>query len=200
MGRQPEKPKKYEERLMDIFAFDEDDLDANEAGQLSPAQGAQLQRARNTALSTFALMWLLCGVLAAIVVVLGLRAPGLLPAVMAALLLTAGVSFAFSISRKLSADLRDRRVLAAEGRITLSMLGASDYFLGVEQMKFRLNKQETFLAFKNGDPYRIYYAPRSQRILAVKWLRENDDNLLADDEIDAAGAAEPEQPARRLHH
>ena len=36
-----EKPKKYEDRLMAALDFDEDDLDANQAGHFSAAQRAQ---------------------------------------------------------------------------------------------------------------------------------------------------------------
>jgi hypothetical protein len=36
---------------------------------------------------------------------------------------------------------------------------------------FAINKP-IFLAFKNGDPYRIYYAPHSKTLLSAEWLRD----------------------------
>jgi hypothetical protein len=30
-----------------------------------------------------------------------------------------------------------------------------------------------FLSFKNGDPYRIYYAPATKLILSAEWLRDD---------------------------
>lgn len=203
MSKAPEKPKKYEDRLMDAFAFDEDDLDANQAGQFSQAQIASLKAARNRAILQFVLMWLMIGVLSAIVVGLGMRAGGLLLPVMAALLVISAFSFIFSKARRLMQDLGENRILAAEGRVDLSIQGDYDYFLLVEKQRFRLKQKDIFLTFKNGDPYRIYYTPRSRQILSVEWLRENDDNLLdageshADLDFDSASETLPDQQLRR---
>ena len=115
------------------------------------------------------------------------------------------MSFAFSKSRWLIEDLRENRILAAEGRVDLSIQGDYDYFLLVEKQRFRLRKKDTFLTFKNGDPYRIYYTPRSRQILSVEWLRENDDNLLdeserqREDEVDATSDTRLDEQPRRLH-
>ena len=50
---------------------------------------------------------------------------------------------------------------------------------------FVVSKQ-VFLAFKNGDPYRVYYAPNSKRIVAAEWLRGEDNLLLDVDDFDEA--------------
>lgn len=182
MSKTPEKPKKYEERLMDVFRFDDDDLEANQAGQFSQAQIAHLKAARNTAIFQFALMWLFIGVLTAVVVGIGMRVEGALPPVMAGLLVISVLPFIFSKARRLMKDVRENRILAAEGRVDLSMRNYTDYSLFVDKQRFDLKQKEAFLAFKNGDPYRIYFAPHSKQILSVEWLRENDDNLLDEDE------------------
>ena len=39
-----DKPKKYEEHLMDALGFDEGDLAANQAGEFSKRQTARLKR------------------------------------------------------------------------------------------------------------------------------------------------------------
>lgn len=75
--------------------------------------------------------------------------------------------------------MRTNQVALAEGRVDLSLnalQNTAEYFLRVENMRFTI-KQNAFLTFKNGDPYRIYYAPHSKKILSVEWLRE-DDNLI----------------------
>lgn len=195
------KPKKYEERLMEALAFDEDDLAANQAGELSSRQVARLNREQ---LST--------GLGGALVLVFGIVIVSLvmgtvnfalmtLPALVILIAISAfflGLSAViWSRSRKLYADLVDRWVAEIEGRVDLSVRAgqnAASYYLrvgdGEDSVRFTV-KQRAFLAFKNGDPYRIYYARRSKRLLSAEWLRENDDNLLETPDI--AASSEPKR-------
>ncbi len=85
-------------------------------------------------------------------------------------------------------DLDERIVYATEGRIRLVLdeeRNNARYLVSVGSLTFVVGKQ-TFLAFKNGDPYRIYYAPNSKRIVAAEWLRGEDNLLLDDDDLDEA--------------
>lgn len=86
MNKAPDKVKKYEDRIMDVFAFDENDLEANQAGHLSQQQMVRLKKARNRAISTFALLATLLGFLAIIIVAAGFQASGILPPLAAGLL------------------------------------------------------------------------------------------------------------------
>ena len=178
------KPKKYEERLMDAFAFDEDDLEANQAGAFSRQQIARLNRDRR-AQALGGMFILLAGIIA---LALGFGAvdfafltPALVVILVGMSALFLGLPAAIWLrAAKATADLRENRVAEAEGRVDLSVRAvqnAASYYLRIGDMRFGV-KQAAFLAMKNGDPYRIYYARRSKRILSVEWLRENDDNLL----------------------
>ena len=76
---------------------------------------------------------------------------------------------------KFTADIRKGEVDVAEGRVILDVIGQGNsgnaYSARIENVTFAINKP-IFLAFKNGDPYRIYYAPHSKTILSPEWLRE----------------------------
>ena len=170
MGKAPEKPKKYEERLMDVFSFDEDDLDANQAGQLSRRQLNHLKAGRNSARYGGALLGLIGLMVLAILlpasVGSGFSASLIVPLVVGAIMAAGLVALSIR-ARRMSADLRENRVAESEGRVELQMKtgqNAASYYVTVDKRRFTI-KQKAFLAFKNGDPYRIYYAPHSKRIL-----------------------------------
>lgn len=203
-----EKPKKYEDRLMEALAFDEGDVEANRAGYFSEAQKARLNRDRRS--QALGEMFLLVLSLVGIVLVLGAVNLAYLTPPILAVLVGIGAFFLglaaliWARSSRTRADLRENRVAEAEGRVDLVVNSgqyAANYFLRVGDIRFTV-KQNAFLAFKNGDPYRIYYTPRSKRILSVEWLRENDDNLL-EALPDSASIAEPDaveaafEPGRR---
>ena len=182
-----EKPKKYEERLMDALAFDEDDLDANQAGHFSPEQRARFIGEQRKIAVFAGFFTLLLALWIGATRLNAAAAPALfvfIP-IFAALFLT----YAVKVLR-LSSDLREDRVLTAEGRVALSMKGSGsnqvECTVKVGAMRFRV-KQPVFLAFKNGDPYCIYYTRRSKRLLSAEWLRENDDNLIIEQPDDQAG-------------
>lgn len=170
-----EKPKKYEDLLMDALAFDEDDVAANRTGHFSNGQHARLRSQWNTEVSLAVLFTLVPIVLlAALLLTTHLPAATVIPVIALFTPLVVLLFAAFMVKAlRLRADLRDDQVLSAEGRISLQL----EYFLNVGDKRFPL-KERAFLAFKNGDPYRVYYSQRSKRLLSVEWLRENDDNLL----------------------
>jgi hypothetical protein len=189
VSKTSEKPKKYEERLMATFAFDEDDLEANQAGYFSAQQRDRFQAKHIKGVWTAAFFSLLvAGVLGGILV--GIPTPSPIQIILTVgILMFGGLLSFFALQiRRLRADLQEDRVLTAEGRIDLSLKtgqNKADYFLRVAGMRFPIKKR-AFLAFKNGDPYRIYYAPHSKRILSVEWLRDNDDNLIDETEVNQA--------------
>jgi hypothetical protein len=60
-----------------------------------------------------------------------------------------------------------------EGPVQLDVVTGNKslrYSLAVGDAQFYVQKP-VFLAFKNGDPYRIYYAPAAKMIVSAEWLR-----------------------------
>jgi hypothetical protein len=179
-----QKHQKYEDHLMQAIGFDEADLEANRAGQLTYRQLNRLKSA--SVLAT--LGWGISALVAAVglmILLLMTQSIEKFPADVTFLLVASGggviggLILYFGLkAKRLSTDLREKRLTAVEGRIDLSLTGGqyTSYTIRVADLHFPA-KKEAFLAFKNGDPYRIYYAPHTKRILSVEWLRE-DDNLL----------------------
>lgn len=188
---------------MDVFAFDENDFNANQAGHLSRRQISSLKSARNRSVTTFALLSVLLGFLAIVIVAAGFQTVGILPPLLAGFLAVLAMYAVFGRNaQSLLKDMNENRVAVVEGRVDLSLnalQNTAEYFLRVENMRFTI-KQNAFLTFKNGDPYRIYYAPRSKRILSVEWLRE-DDNLVDKGEYaELQVASEPDAAAIEAHN
>lgn len=167
------KLKKYEEVLMAAFDFDTADLAANERGNYSEHQIAALHHQRRRYVVTGAIMAGLMLLFLAFVVLTSSQLAALFNGVAVLGLLLAAFSTGQHVYR-LNRDLQTP-VSAVEGRVELdarSVENGGDYVVQVEEQKFKV-RREAFFAFKNGDPYRLYYAPHSQTILSVDWLRDD---------------------------
>lgn len=81
-------------------------------------------------------------------------------------------------------DYRSRQIVTAEGLIELK-IWQQGYTIQLGDLSFHLNSKAAF-AFKNGDPYRLYYLPESLTLLSAEWLR--DDQLFIDEETDESQA------------
>lgn len=199
-----EKPKKYEERLMIAFAFDEDDLEANRSGYLSQDQFIRLKKSQNGTLLTLAIVSFVTLILFPVFFAWSLNVAIALLALVAALGIV-GFVYALNI-HNLRNDLRENEVCSAEGRIEISDKHEQNgikYFLRVDKRRFSI-KKEKYFALKNGDPYRIYYTPHTKRITSVEWLREGNDDFMEDargeDESEALNIefAPPDEKPKRL--
>jgi len=60
---------------------------------------------------------------------------------------------------------------AQVGRRIFAQRGSPPYYVTVQGVTWPIRGM-VFSAFKNGDPYAIYYAPHSKTILSAEWLRE----------------------------
>ena len=197
MSKALEKPKKYEERLMSAFAFDEDDLEANQAGHLSAHQAASLTTAQKKMLVAALIFTLMLAVSFGLLLLSRTPVP-FLPLLGVSMI---GASTAFFAAYEVGAyrlrsDLQEDHVLSAEGRIDLSLKtgqNKANYFLRVGGMRFAI-KQQKFLALKNGDPYCVYYTRRSKNILSVEWLRDSEDNLITVETGEQTGSVMDEMP------
>jgi len=187
------KLKKYEDVLMAAFEFNEVDLAANQAGSLSAGQVSALQQQRTRQIRSIAVM-------CALVIALGLFvmvAVSIVTIPMLAFILLFVVVATLNGGRslrQLNQDLGDR-VAEVEGRVEQDLRsaedGSGDYFVRLDERKFRV-KREGFLAFKNGDPYRLYYTPRGRKILSVEWLRDDDPFIAVEERRLSATRADSE--------
>ncbi len=185
------KPKKYEDHLMSAFACDEGDIETNKAGYLSRRQHDRLRRQRQQATSIWTLVVLL--ELLGFAFILPMAFTGYpiqlitSPLFFMVLIGLLGVYFGYR-AYNYGADLNENRVDSVEGTIDLTVSAAQytvAYLMTIDTLRFTLTKAQ-YSALKNGDPYRVYYTRYSKKVLAVEWLRDGEDNLLAPDEINAA--------------
>jgi hypothetical protein len=161
---------KPQQRLEDVIGFTDDDLEDNLRGDLSNRQISELLISRNTA-AVIAVITLLgsCGLFALVFTVND-------AALIVVVQIIAGITALWGLSRayRFQHDLRDGLEFI-DGPVHLDIKnagrGGADYLVAIEDVRFRV-KKDVFLAFKNGDPYRIFFAPHSKRILSVEWLRE----------------------------
>lgn len=62
---------------------------------------------------------------------------------------------------------------SVKGRVSLNIYEGKNggYSVAIDDIAFHVSSS-VFLAFKNNDPYRIYYAPSSKVILSAEALRD----------------------------
>lgn len=176
-----EKPKyKPEHVLMEAIGFTEEDLEANRQGYLTKKQCVHLNKERSKWL-TYSLVAAGVGFYFIVRILLDdipfyVTVPNKVP-IIGIILVFAGTTAThfFWKSRRFGTDLRNGETNFTEGRVQLDVdnAGRRDmyYTLAIQDIVFRVKKR-AFLAFKNGDPYCIYYAPHSKTILSAEWLRE----------------------------
>ncbi len=193
------KLKKYEDVLMRALNFTEDDLALNAAGQLS---AAQLNRLKTQRTSTAILAVALSVIVGGLLLFANVYARSLAPLVMMVLFVilftvVTGIIPAVQMTRDLQAGVQ-----VAEGRVELDTIARrrrTAYVVKLDGQKFKVRKM-TFLAFKNGDPYRIYYAPHSRTILSAEWLRDDDPFVERgdDDAAQAISAFDDQRTSRQM--
>lgn len=183
------KLKKHEEVLMAALEYTDDDLAANQSGAWSAGQVVALQQRRTRQARNLVVMCALVIALASFVAFVWSLAA--IPMLLLTLLFI-GVA-ALNGGRTIQRMTRDlgAGVAEVEGRVELDARSAEnggDYFVQVDMCKFKV-RREAFFAFKNRDPYRLYYAPHSQVLLSVEWLRAEDPFInSATDEVELRAA------------
>jgi hypothetical protein len=167
---------KPEHLLMEVLNFDEADLEANRIGRLSRDQLEDFSRRWRTMLIAIVFLTIfspLMFVLTIIVYVNDSNSRDFNGFLFVAIASAFGCLLIASRYKKTNADLNSGKVLFVEGRISFNVGSGrgQSFSVQIQNQIFRVNK-EIFLAFKNGDPYVIYYAPNSGTILSVEWLRD----------------------------
>ena len=167
------KPKTDPNTMIAVaLGIDEGDLEANNVGQIGRNQHRPLQQQRRNGLiwSAFSICLLGCAV------VLLINLPEIEEQTLTwfgfCCALYGFFYFAVHVFHAWR-DLHHNRIEFVEGRVnqTVSIIG-KNYKIRVGKRSFAVN-QATFLAFKNGDPYCIYYAPRTKTLLGAEWLAED---------------------------
>ncbi len=176
-----EKPKhKPEHLLMGAIGFTEEELEANREGYMSKRQRSRL----NAKHSSWGIRTILAvGItlfLCASAIIDGNRIGDTVEsrvAIIGFICIVGGTAIIYTRLKgaNFTADLRKGDIHIIEGRVVLDVSNQGNrgdfYTVRVEDTTFATNKP-IFLAFKNGDPYRIYYAPHSKTILSAEWLRD----------------------------
>jgi hypothetical protein len=177
MDKAKRKPKNEadatQEDLMWAIGFTPTDLEASREGVLSDHQRRKFQAERQTNLLTM----VLCSLFAIVVWVVGqnfISHENLI-----CLLIPVIVCVGIGLLKQLETfgyhrDLRQNRAEAVQGRVILDVSEKGKKAVYVVQLQHKVwpVKKTVFLAFKNGDPYVIYYAPHTNKILSAEWLRE----------------------------
>lgn len=138
--------------------FTLDDLEDNRGGRLSETQRALLRKSIAAEKDRSSVGGMLFGLFVGGVVMLLVGLPARLLGALDA--------------RKRQRDAEANEVRQISGRIRLDMKDKL-YTLTViepeQETTFMISKEQ-FLAFKNGEPYTLYYLPHSRMILAAEWL------------------------------
>ncbi len=146
------------------LAFTFEDLAANRAGMLTPAQRSRLRGVllRETLIySAFALVPLF-------VLIVLLNNPDISPFVLLALALIAlaFVLYVVGLQRSTRADLA-AQVSVVSGQIDLRDVGRGLYRLVIGKQSFEVSR-EVFSSFVNGRFYHIYYTPNLKTIVSAE--------------------------------
>jgi hypothetical protein len=177
---------KYEQTLATAFDFTEEDLAANQRGEVTPRQIEILTKKRNQN------RWLtlFSGVVLAFMVMGGLVALFVFPPfgiIFLAILAYIGRTV-FKQLNAFEQDLKTPQVEVVEGIVNLDIRRSTrttttgntsstktsiSYSVQIGDQTFTVN-EKVFLTFKNGDPYAIYFTPFAKTILSVDWLRDDD--------------------------
>jgi hypothetical protein len=158
--------------LQSALNFSYEDLEANRDGHLSSTQRSEFTLIErrwmvSAIIATLIIVWSILNAGGRIDVAIG---RGGIPWFIAA----GAMTFSWYKWKQYFDDLRSTEISALQGHVNLDMTvngKSSTLSLTIQDTKFDV-KKDVFLAFKNGDPYAIYYAPHSKTILSAEWLRQ----------------------------
>ncbi len=173
--------EEYVQYLHTAFGTTPDDVQQNEAGQLSIGQLTKLQSSMNSkvllgllSLGGLIMMGLIWGI-AFSTPVQGRAAPD--PTQLWSMFLLLAIPILISFVRPtwrfraLWLDLREQRVESVDGRaiLTPSRKQLYGYSLLIGGIEFKVDKAQYDL-LQHGDPYTVYFTPHSRTLLAIEWL------------------------------
>jgi hypothetical protein len=174
-----EKPKHTEPpSLAEALDFTDEELALNRDGQLSERQLDELFSEAHQYRSLEMLVYVIAALIGIVIILDGIRRGDTVSSRIAILgvfgALAYGLIFIIHRHRVHHQHDADGAVEAVQGQVSLNISGTSSsttYTVRTADGKFNVGR-EVFFAFKNGDPYALYYAPRTRRVLSAEWLRE----------------------------
>jgi hypothetical protein len=171
--------------LMNAIGFNEDDLDANRGGYMSKKQRATLSRERSGWLNEITIIVVLLAGLFVFLVLSTILSGGQFgTSVMAfgAIALVGGVAALYIgyLRSRLDSDLHKGDVFVVDGAVSLfidekqyNQITVYSYYMRVQDQRFKIERS-VYDAFTDHEPYAIYYAPFSKKILSVEWIHKRD--------------------------
>jgi hypothetical protein len=160
-----------EDALIFALGFMPEDLAANQDGKLSLNQRGLLNQRQG--------YWFAAGVLSFLLLLwslvnAGWRLDAAIGQGNIAWIIVAAIAVVSAYKwKQYRDDLNAPEIGAAQGRVELdirSSNNASSFSVKIGDVNFGV-KKDAFLAFKNGDPYVIYYALYTKTLLSAEWLR-----------------------------
>ena len=176
--------------IFDALDITKKDLALNKTGRISSHQIHHLAHLRLFGIAS----WLIVIILLPVVLVLfftgSIFEPSIAfcPVVLIVFFVLAIMNI--PITLKVNKDLKIKSPSVVEGQIRTKITNTK-HSIYIDDMSFDVDVL-LFRIFKNGDPYRIYYAPHTKQILSAVWLPgENpfntpDDELLTENDLDDA--------------
>ena len=176
MDKNKNKPKNEavlsEDELMYAIGFTSIELVANREGILSEYQRKKfrVERRNNVVTTIFSLL-----IAIAIFLFGQARVSSIYGIFLWIPIVFCGIGALLAVMRvdEFHQDVTQNHVDAAQGRVSLDITQnryKTAYTIQLQDRIWDVDKR-IFLAFKNGDPYAIYYAPHSKKILSAEWLR-----------------------------
>jgi hypothetical protein len=165
---------KYEDVLMKAIGFNEEALELNRQGKLSVPQLDAVKWHRD--LNGCGLVIVILGFIVVFRLFGGVISSftGCMVGLIAGGLCISTLYSVFNEWYKTNQDVNKSRIEIIEGYMTIDVKQEGNKtvycVVSIEGIEF-IVKKKVFLAFKNGEPYRIYYTPNTKRILSVEWLR-----------------------------
>ncbi len=171
-----DKPKhKPQQMLMHNLNFTEDELALNRNGRLSQVQVGYLQvlcQQEYNRLSgplVFCLLISLFGCILFILFVTSVYSTTFAAIIASAVMLVAReVVHRARVIRAFRQDMAQWCITCSSGIVRLS-LRRDQFIVSLDDYSWPVRKH-VFLAFKNGDPYILYFTPRTRTLLAAEWL------------------------------
>jgi len=159
----PPELTSHREALLRAFGIQSEDLEANHAGRLGPAQGRRLLRSGTANLAGAFLI----GVLLA-AILYGVAAKPLAPIqwilgiILFVVVLIVGIRY-FSQTR---AAVAEGRVESLVGQVHIHSRGRAGWYLNVDGQSFHLPIRPWHI--QQGAPYQVYFVPRTHTIVAME--------------------------------
>ena len=161
--------------LMDVMGFTQADLEANQEGNLSPAQADKLMKTRQRNMIIGAVLFFVFVIVATVMIFLGQQNQSVILSLLGAVLTLINTMMIGMIGRsylRTSIDLRDGNVEMLEGeleRIVRPGRQQDSYLLRIDGNSLYVTK-EVFVQFRHEASYRLYRSRISGILLSAEPL------------------------------